>query len=276
LSSPEKKNEKQKTGNGKRKTGNRSGPFFISGLPFSVSCFQFPPCFGSGSSGLGVKSSMNDVAGRVARVRDRITAAAAGSGRDAAEITLVAVAKQKSAALVDAALEAGVTDIGENYVQEAEVKRAAVRGAARWHFIGHLQRNKAARALELFDVIQTVDSTALGRALARHAAARGRRLPVLIEVKLSAELSKSGIAPEALAGLLEELRQLPSLSVEGLMTVPPAGPVAATRPYFRQLRALRDQLGLRELSMGMSDDFEAAIEEGATMVRVGRAIFGER
>lgn len=217
-----------------------------------------------------------DIAGRVASVRQRIVVAAAGSGRTAAEITLVAVAKRKSAALVEAAIEAGVTDIGENYVQEAAVKRGAVKGAARWHLIGHLQRNKVARAVEIFDVIQTVDSIALGRALARHAAARGRRLPILIEVKLSDEPTKSGIAPEAVPELVAELRKLPGLGVEGLMTVPPAGPAAAVRPYFQRLRVLRDKLGLRELSMGMSDDFEVAIEEGATIVRVGRAIFGER
>jgi len=216
------------------------------------------------------------IADNVARVRERMAAAATRAGRDVGDVTLVAAAKQKDATLVEAALNNGVTDIGENYVQEAMAKRSAVKGRPRWHLIGHLQRNKAARALEVFDVIQTVDSLALGIALDRHAAARGRRLPILVEVKLAAEATKSGVAPDALLVLVDGLRKLPSLALEGLMTVPPVGTAEAARPYFRRLRALRDQLGLRQLSMGMTDDFEVAIEEGATIVRIGRAIFGPR
>jgi pyridoxal phosphate enzyme (YggS family) len=178
-------------------------------------------------------------------------------------------------AAVRAAIDAGVTDIGENYVQEAQAKRAAVGAGAAWHLIGHLQRNKAARAVEVFDCIQTVDSAALGAALSRQAVAQGRSMRVLVEVRLGGEATKSGIEPEALPALLDALR-LPGLVVEGLMAVPPPGDPEATRPHFRALRALRDGAGLRELSMGMSDDFEVAIEEGATMVRVGRAIFGAR
>ena len=188
---------------------------------------------------------------------------------------LIAVSKTKPAEAVRAAIAAGVRDIGENYVQEAMAKRAAAGDGAAWHLIGHLQRNKASRALETFDVIHTIDSLTLGEAVARLAAGRGRPARVLIEVNSGGEASKSGVSPDELPDLLARLRD-PQLSVEGLMTIPPPGPPESARPYFRQLRALRDAAGLRELSMGMSDDFEIAIEEGATMVRVGRAIFGAR
>ncbi len=217
----------------------------------------------------------DQIAANLAAVRRRIAAAAARAARDPAEITLIAVSKTQPAALIRAAIVAGVTDIGENYVQEAAGKRGAVGVAARWHLIGHLQRNKAARALETFDCIHTVDNAALGTTLARHAAAHERTARVLIEVNVGGEATKSGIAPDALGPLLAELRD-PHLSIEGLMTVPPPGAPDAARGWFRRLRALRDTVGLRELSMGMTDDFEVAIEEGATMVRVGRAIFGER
>ena len=178
--------------------------------------------------------------------------------------------------MIDAAIAAGVTDIGENYVQEASTKRADVKHIARWHMIGHLQRNKAARALELFDDIQTVDNAALGEALNRHGAMRHRPISILIEVNVGGEQSKRGTAPGTLTELLAGLRTLPHVRVDGLMTIPPPGAPEATRPFFRRLRELRDQHGLAELSMGMTDDFEVAIEEGATMIRVGRAIFGER
>jgi PLP dependent protein len=216
-----------------------------------------------------------DIAGAIATLRARIAAAAARSGRTAESVRLIAVSKTKPAELVRAAITAGVHDIGENYVQEAVAKRAAVPERACWHLIGHLQRNKVARALEIFDVVQTVDSIALGEAVARHAAARGVRPRILIEVNLGGEASKSGIAADGVPTLLERLQAL-QLDVTGLMTIPPAGSAESARPYFRRLRALRDAAGLAELSMGMSDDFEVAIEEGATMVRVGRAIFGDR
>jgi pyridoxal phosphate enzyme (YggS family) len=217
-----------------------------------------------------------DVAANVAAVRTRIARAAARVKRDAAGIVLVAAAKKKSAQLVDAAIAAGVTDIGENYVQEAAAKRSQVRGAARWHMIGHLQRNKAARAAAVFDTIETVDSLALGEALSRHGESIGRRIDVLVEVNLAGEATKSGVAPAALPVLVGELRGLAGLNVKGLMTMPPAGPPEDSRRYFRQLRELAMELALRELSMGMTADFEVAVEEGATIVRVGRAIFGER
>jgi pyridoxal phosphate enzyme (YggS family) len=216
-----------------------------------------------------------DVAANLAAVRERMASAAARVGRDAAEVRLIAVSKTKPAALVQAAVAAGVHDLGENYVQEALPKQRAVSGEVRWHLIGPLQRNKAARALEIFDLIQTVDSAALGAALARHAAARGVSARVLVEVNVGGEASKHGVAPGDVPALLEQLRD-PHLSVEGLMTIPPPGSPDAARSGFRRLRALAEAAGLRELSMGMTDDFEMAIEEGATMIRVGRAIFGER
>ena len=216
-----------------------------------------------------------DVAANLAAVRARIAAAAARAGRSADDVVLIAVAKTKPAALVQAAVAAGVTDVGENYVQEGLAKRAAVRGTVRWHLIGPLQRNKAARALEAFELIHALDNRALGETLARHAAARGAPARVLLEVNVGGEASKHGISPDQLPAMLEQLRD-PYLSIEGLMTMPPPGSLDVARRCFRQLRALRDAAGLRELSMGMTDDFETAIEEGATMVRVGRAIFGER
>jgi PLP dependent protein len=218
---------------------------------------------------------MIDVAANLAAVRTRIAAAAARAGRPAAGVRLIAVSKTKPVELVRAAVAAGATDVGENYVQEAVAKRAALDAAVCWHLIGHLQRNKAAQALATFDVIHSVDSMALGETLARHAAARAVPARVLVEVNIGGEASKHGVAPAALPALLARLRD-PHLVIEGLMAVPPPGPPAATRRYFRQLRELRDAAGLRELSMGMTDDFEVAIEEGATMVRVGRAIFGAR
>jgi len=220
-------------------------------------------------------SAAPDVAANLDAVRRRIAAAAARAGRAAADVRLIAVAKTQSAELIRAAVAAGARDIGENYVQEALAKRSAVGGEVRWHLIGHLQRNKAGRALDAFELIHGVDSLALAEALAQHASARGRRARVLIEVNVGGETSKHGVAPDDLPALLERLRD-PFLSIEGLMTIPPPVSTEQARQCFRRLRALRDAAGLRELSMGMTDDFEVAIEEGATMVRVGRAIFGER
>lgn len=219
---------------------------------------------------------MIDVAGNVVAVRVRMARAAERAGRDPGGVRLIAAAKTKGAEFVAAAIAAGVTDIGENYVQEAEAKRAQVQGPACWHLIGHLQRNKAARAAEVFDVIHGIDRLDLGAALSRHGVARGRPVRVLVEVNLAGEATKHGVAPAQAIELVAQLHTLPQLTVEGLMAVPPPAAAEATRPLFRHLRALRDELGLAELSMGMSDDFEVAIEEGATMVRIGRAIFGAR
>lgn len=228
---------------------------------------------------------MIDVQGNWRRVRDRVDAAAGRAGRPSESVTIVAVAKTQPAAAVAAVLDAGATDIGENYVQEAAAKIPFVGRSARWHLIGHLQRNKSARAVELFDVIHTLDSVALGRTLAGLATARQRVIRVLVEVNLGAEATKSGVTPEALPALLRAFATVPVLMIDGLMAIPPPqGSAAATRPFFRALRELRDRVAvdaapnapLRELSMGMSDDFEEAVAEGATMVRIGRAIFGER
>jgi pyridoxal phosphate enzyme (YggS family) len=227
------------------------------------------------------------VATRLEQVRERIAAAAARAGRRPEEITLVGASKTVDVARIAAAVAAGLRDIGENYVQEARQKRAAPELQEfdiRWHLIGHLQTNKAKAAVELFDVIQTLDSARLAGVLARHAAARGKRLPVLLEVDYTGLPGRTGLRPEAVDDVVETLAGLPALEVVGLMTVPAPGLAPAeTRAVFRRLRLLRDSLAARyprfswqHLSMGMTDDFEWAIEEGATIVRIGRAIFGER
>jgi pyridoxal phosphate enzyme (YggS family) len=216
------------------------------------------------------------VAANVAAVRERMANAAARCGRRAEEIVLVAAAKTRSAAEIDAAIAAGIADVGENYVQEAAARKAEVRGSACWHMIGRVQRNKARKAVETFTIIQSVDSLALGAVLARLGEERGEPVRILIEVNLGGEATKGGVVPDQVEELAARLRQLRGLAVEGLMTVPPPGTPESVRPLFRSLRALAEQLRLRELSMGMTGDFETAIEEGSTMVRIGRAIFGER
>lgn len=227
---------------------------------------------------------MTEIAANWFRLREAIAAAAARVGRDPGEIRIIAASKTKTVEIVRQAIEAGVCDFGENYVQEAAAKIGAVGSAVRWHLIGHLQRNKAARAVELFDMIQTVDSVALGKSLSRHGAERGKLVRALVEIRLGGEASKSGIAADATAGLLEALAGEEYLTLEGLMTVPPPGPPEVVRRFFRELRCLRDRLRekapdnapLHELSMGMTDDYEIAVEEGATMVRIGRGLLGER
>ena len=214
-----------------------------------------------------------DVAAAVAAVRGRIAAAAARSGRDAASVTLVAVGKTKPLEDLLAAHAAGVTHFGENRVQEAETKFPLLPAGVTRHLIGPIQSNKAGRAAKIAEVIQTVDSADLARRLARAAEAAGKRLRVLIEVRLGGEATKAGVEPDDVAALADAIRALPALDLSGLMTIPPLG---KTQPHFATLRSLAEKLGLRELSMGMSDDFEVAIEEGATLVRVGTAIFGSR
>ncbi|MBV9786686.1 MAG: YggS family pyridoxal phosphate-dependent enzyme [Chloroflexi bacterium] len=239
------------------------------------------------------------IAHNIAAIRERIAAAAARAGRSPDEITLIAVTKTHSARRVDLALAAGVTDCGENRVQEADEKIELLREArARWHLIGHLQRNKAKRAAALFDMIHSLDSVKLAEALNRHVEENSllgqRRLPVLLQVNVSGEATKEGFDliggvtnQTALVSLVEAARQivaLPQLDVQGLMTVAPySDDPEDARPVFRALRELRDELARQipqaawqHLSMGMTGDFEVAIEEGATLVRVGRAIFGER
>lgn len=224
---------------------------------------------------------------RVSAVRERIARAAERASRGAGEVRLVAVSKTHPAEAVRAAFAAGVRDFGENRVQEAEPKVAATadlaRAGLRWHLVGHLQSNKARRAAALFGVVQSVDSLELAERLARIGVETARPVRALVQVDLAGEETKFGLPEEDLLRLLETLRGREGLSIEGLMVLPPyLEDPEETRPYFRRLRSLRDRaraaghLGVRELSMGMSHDFEAAIEEGATMVRVGTAIFGER
>jgi pyridoxal phosphate enzyme (YggS family) len=224
---------------------------------------------------------------RLAQVRARIDAAAGRSGRSPEQITLIAISKTHPAGLLREALASGATDLGENRVQEAESKILELgRNATRWHLVGHLQANKARRAVQLFDCIHSLDSVSLAQRLDRLCADERRsELPVLIQIDLGGEENKTGIDPRLLPGLLEALRNCERLRLTGLMTLPPyfKNPDCG-RPYFKTLRGLRDKLQSEghfgelpgELSMGMSHDFEIAIEEGATMVRVGTAIFGAR
>jgi PLP dependent protein len=224
---------------------------------------------------------------RLARVRRSIETSASRAGRDPAEIKLIAVSKTHPPEAIRRAIEAGVSDLGENRVQEADAKIPDVgRERARWHLIGHLQANKARRAVALFDVIHTLDSASLARRLDRLCEEAGRNdLPVLIQVDLGNEATKSGVSEDELPKLVEAVDACPRLRLTGLMTLPPFFEDAElVRPFFRRLRALRDALkesesfetSAGELSMGMSHDYTVAIEEGATMVRVGTAIFGER
>jgi pyridoxal phosphate enzyme (YggS family) len=224
------------------------------------------------------------VAGRVAAIRDRIARAAARSGRRPEAVLLVGVSKTQPASKLAEARAAGVAVFGENYLQEAEGKIAALPGAA-WHFIGHLQGNKVKKAVDLFDCIETVDTAKLAGEISRRAVDAGRVVPVMLEVNLGCEWSKAGVEPEGLPALVEAASALPGISLRGLMAIPPmAGGAEGSRPHFARLRALLESVRRRaaapeamsELSMGMSDDFEAAIEEGATMVRIGTALFGER
>ncbi len=218
---------------------------------------------------------MGNLRERLAAVRERIGRAAARVGRDPAEITLLAVTKLFPAAAIREAYQLGLREFGENYVQEFERKAPEVAdlNGARFHLIGHLQSNKSQKAAELFQVIQTVDSPKLARRLND----AGRALDVMLEVKLSEEEAKSGADPASLAELIEAVRGCGNLRLLGLMTMPPwTEDPEASRPYFRRLRELAERHGLRQLSMGMSHDLEAAIEEGATCVRVGTALFGKR
>ena len=224
---------------------------------------------------------------RIEAVRGRIEACALRCNRAPNEITLVAVSKTHPAEVIREAIAAGVTDLGENRVQEAEGKIPEVgRHAARWHLIGHLQSNKARRAVELFDVIHSLDSVALAQRLDRMCVELNRQeLPVMIQVDLGREATKSGADEAEVLQLIEALKNCQRLRLSGLMTLPPYFDDAEqVRPFFRKLRELRDELSSRrafgdlrgELSMGMTHDYEIAIEEGATIVRVGTAIFGAR
>ncbi|HKP39360.1 MAG TPA: YggS family pyridoxal phosphate-dependent enzyme [Pyrinomonadaceae bacterium] len=228
----------------------------------------------------------NELRLRLQDVRSRIEKAAKRSHRDPAAIKLVAVSKTHPAQVVREAIDAGVTDLGENRVQEAETKIGDLGNAARWHLIGHLQSNKARRAVQLFDMIHSLDSAALAQKLDRACAQENRiSLPVLIQVDLGNEATKSGATEDELPAIVEAVRSSKHLRLVGLMTLPPFFDDAElVRPFFVRLRGLRDELRAQgifgndqgELSMGMTHDFEVAIEEGATIVRVGTAIFGQR
>ena len=219
------------------------------------------------------------------RVREQIARAAERAGRSAEDVTLIAVSKTFDPTTVQQAVDEGALDLGENRVQEALTKVAVVQGTVRWHLIGHLQSNKARQAVETFDVIHTIDSSQLVDRLDRIAGEAGRRPRVLIQVDLAHEPTKSGADEQELPGIMDTLDSARHLNLCGLMTLPPyfESP-EGTRPYFRRLHEILDDLNrdrgqdqkLTELSMGMSHDFETAIEEGATMVRVGTAIFGSR
>jgi len=224
---------------------------------------------------------------RFENVRGRIEAAAQRGKRSAKEISLVAISKTHSTDTLRVALELGIEEFGENRVQEAEGKIMDLgRNAARWHLVGHLQANKARRAVKLFDVIHSLDSVSLTRRLDHLCVEEGiATLPVLIQVDLAGEATKTGLAENELDSLVNVVKQCPRLNLIGLMTLPPFFKDAEqVRPFFKRLRQLRDELRERdkfdgqpgELSMGMSNDFEVAIEEGATVLRIGTAIFGER
>ena len=236
---------------------------------------------------VNLETAQEPLAARFAGVCDRVAAAARKVGRSPEEITLVAISKTHPASAIERLITLGATDLGENRVQEAEQKIAEIgREKARWHLVGHLQANKARRAVNLFDVIHSLDSVDLAGRLERLCGEEGRdTLPVLIQVDLGHEETKSGIDEAELDGLVESLGPLNRLRLVGLMTLPPfLEDAEQSRPFFRRLRELRDELAGRgafgngpgELSMGMTHDFEVAIEEGSTMVRVGTAIFGER
>ena len=223
------------------------------------------------------------MAGNLQRIQERMAAACARAGREPGSVTLLAVSKTQPPEAVSEAARLGLTLFGENKVQEGKAKIPLCPGKLRWHMIGHLQSNKCRDAVELFEMVQSVDSLSLAEELNKRAEQAAKTLPILLEVNIVGEASKFGYQPERLLAELAQLNALPRLEVHGLMTIPPWAPEAEkVRPVFRQLRELKQRceeaLGapLPHLSMGMSGDFEVAIEEGATIVRIGTALFGER
>jgi PLP dependent protein len=220
---------------------------------------------------------VSDIKTNLEKVQERIARACQRAGRSPGEVTLIAVTKTVAPGAIANAFELGIRHFGENRVQEAEPKiqeLSFLQLRPTWHMIGHLQSNKAKTAIELFDVIHSVDSVRLAEVLCRRTQ---KQLPIFLEVNVAGEASKTGLALNEVEPALSAIRRLPNLEVKGLMTIAPlVADSEMVRPVFRQLRLLRDRLGLEHLSMGMTGDFEVAIEEGATMVRIGRAIFGER
>ena len=230
---------------------------------------------------------MNDFAARLRAIQERITSAAARAGRRADEVTLLAVSKTFPVEVIREAFDSGQRRFGENKVQEAapKIESFAAEPRPEWHLVGHLQSNKARRAAELFDAVHSVDNRKLARKLSEAAVELGKTLVVLIQVDLGGEATKSGAAREEVDELARTIRALPGLRLDGLMTLPPFfDDPEQSRPFFRELRGIAERLeraepgalGARQLSMGMSHDFETAISEGATIVRIGTALFGER
>jgi len=219
---------------------------------------------------------MTVISDNLAQVNERIAQAAGRTGRQLSDITLVAVTKKQPAAAIIEALAAGIADIGENYVQEAADKRDQI-ALGRWHLLGHLQSNKARVAVTLFDLIQSVDSVKLALAIGTQALRTGKTQAILLQVHLGDEETKFGVLPATVASAAAEIAVLPGIALRGLMGIAPFG--EDSRPYFRQMRVLFEALpadNRQILSLGMTGDFETAIEEGATMVRIGTAIFGPR
>jgi len=225
------------------------------------------------------------IADNIEKIRRRIDAAAAKSLRSSDAITLLAVTKTVSPSKIQEAIQTGIQAVGENYIQEAREKIALIGKRVEWHMIGHLQTNKAKYAVKLFDYIHSVDRLDLAREIDKRASLAGRKINILIEINVSGEKTKNGIPAAQAIGFIKDISPLGNLSVNGLMTMAPYSENPEnSRPYFSELRAIRDHIeeegiagvSMKELSMGMTDDFEIAVEEGATIVRIGRAIFGER
>ena len=228
---------------------------------------------------------MGSIADNLASVKERIADAALRSGRSPESVKLVGVSKTVDLERIEEAVSAGLQILGENYVQEAREKIEQLGDRVSWHFVGRLQTNKAKYAVKLFDLIQTVDSLKLAAELNRRAQPLQRVIPIIIQVNLAGEASKGGVHPPECISLIRQIAELSNLRVQGLMTMPPFfNDPERARPFFRQLRELSERVAeaqvvgteMKEISMGMSGDYEAAIEEGATLVRVGTAIFGER
>ena len=225
------------------------------------------------------------IAENLSRLKERMAEAAIRSGRTPGSVKLVGVTKTVDLDRIKEAVSAGLQILGENYVQEARDKIRELKDRVSWHFVGRLQTNKAKYAVKLFDVIQTVDSFKLAQELNRRAQPLGRTIPIIIQVNLASEVSKGGVEPSECLSLIRHVSVLENLQIRGLMTMPPFfDQPERARPYFAQLREMSQKIAeaqvagveMNELSMGMSGDFEAAIEEGATLIRVGTAIFGER
>lgn len=221
--------------------------------------------------------SWSELASNLARVRAAIRQAAARAGRRPEDITLVAVSKTVPPEVITAALAAGVTDLGENRVQELLAKQPQLPPGVRWHLIGTLQTNKVKYIIDRIHLLHSLDRWELAREISKRASVRGLIIRALIQVNVSGEETKHGLVPAEVPVFYREVRQLPGLQIEGLMTMAPlVAEAELARPYFRQLRELAQELGLKHLSMGMSNDYQVAIEEGATLVRIGSDIFGTR